>query len=136
MTNVSDSAPQALEVYTPSSLYEAGLTEDGEPFVAHCFHVGIEAKNGQRWFHIHSFPGAESYYDDEYDYSGFRDISEEAKAKADKLADKVRAHLSAGKKLDPSHWAEVDPRYGSTAYESLDTLGFFKEREKKEDGER
>lgn len=122
----------ALIVDVISALYSAGLTEDGEEFIGHIFFVRAEAPNGQRWLHSRGFDGVIS---EEFEDSGvdvFYDNRDEASAAAEALAEKVRQHLAAGGKLDPTCWHEGDPAYGSKAYDSLDSMGYFKEREKQE----
>ena len=120
----------SLMVDVISTLYNAGLTEDGEEFVGHIFYVRAEAPNGQRWLHVKAFDGVTS---EEYEDSGvmvFGDDREAAAEGAERLASKVREHLASGGKLDLDCWNEVDPAYGSDAYERLDLMGYFYEREK------
>lgn len=122
----------SLTIDVTSALYSAGLTEDGEEFIGHIFFVRATAPNGQRWMHVRGFDGVTS---EEYEDSGvlvFGDNRESAGEAAEKLADKVRAHLASGGKLDMEMWGEVDPVYGSQAYDSLDSMGYFKAREKAE----
>lgn len=120
----------SLTVGIYSDLYCAGLTEDGEQFIGHIFFVSAEAPDGRRWVHAQSFKGVEEGFDEEFGYPYFGDVRDEATAKAEALASAVRAHLEAGGKLDLTCWNEADPVYGSNAYESLDSMGYFKDREK------
>lgn len=120
----------SLNVDVIANNYNAGLTEDGEEFIGVIFRVQITASNGQRWIHTQGFDGVTS---EEFEDSGvlvFSDNQEEAGEAAEALAAKVRTHLEEGGKLDPFHWMEADPAYGSQAYDQLDRTGFFKDREK------
>lgn len=124
-----------MDIFVSSDVYSVGYGEDGEKH-SEVFYVVAEADNGSRWAHMVSFQGARKVAVDDPEFPMpfyFKDIREEAKAAAEKLAERVRAHLAAGGKLDASRWGSIDPRYGSDAYASLDSGGYFKEREKRED---
>lgn len=121
----------SLIIDVSSSLYCAGLTEDGEEFIGHIFFVRAEAPDGRRWVHVRGFDGVNEEFDEEFGCTYYGDVREEATAKAEALASKVQTHLEAGGKLDPACWNEVDPAYGSNAYDSLDAMGYFKEMEKR-----
>jgi len=100
------------QVEVGSKLYQAGFTEDGEAFIAESYFVAVEFSDGQRLQHQVTFPGA-SYEEDE-DGFGYVDVREEAKAKAERLASAVRKSACINKEF----WVEVDPSYGSQAYQS------------------
>src|SRR5690606_24986507 len=110
-----------VDVY--SALYCAGLTEDGEEYIGHIFFVRAEAPDGRRWAHVQGFDGVSVEYDEEFGCTYYGDIREEASARAEALAAKIKAYLEAGGKLDPTCWNEMDPAYGSSAYDSLDVMG-------------
>ena len=118
-----------LRIAVISDLYKAGVTEDGQDFVADRFYVMVEAPNGQRWVHGASFDSTKQEFDDEDGFPYFPDFRIEAKEKAEALADKVRAYVTAKGLLDLDHWHEVDPAYGSDAYQEKDSWGYFKQRE-------
>jgi hypothetical protein len=124
---------EMFEVSAVSDLFNAGPTEDGREFHAELYYVQAEAADGRRFAHFATFKGAERVEDGETGCVYFEDNREAASAKAEALAAKVRTHLETGGKLDPAHWREVDPAYGSDAYAELDAVGFFKAREKAED---
>ena len=94
-----------------SRLYKAGVSEDGEDFIAERFCVVAELSNGQRFEHCHFFNGAR-YDEDEWGW-GFVDVRKEAKAEARKLARQFVGVTG----LDFADWFEVDPQYGSQAYQ-------------------
>ena len=102
-----------MNVYVTSELYNAGTTEDGQVFSAERYLVVAEAANGARHSHITYFNGCEVRCDDQHGYTAFVDIRTEAMARAELLAYRVRA---AGT-IDLTFWDEMQPAYGSAAYE-------------------
>lgn len=119
-----------LSVSVVMDLYNAGLTADGEPFEAEMYYVQATAPNGRRWMHQEPFYGAVAGTNEFTGEPEFIDVRDQASARAEKLANKIRAHIAAGGLLDGAHWFEKDPVYGSAAYDSLDAAGYFKEKEK------
>ena len=103
------------QVEVGSNLYNAGITEDGEAFIAECYFVAIQYADGSRFQHQVTFPGAQ-YSEDEFGF-GYEDIRDSAKAKAEQLAHSVRQ--AAG--INFQYWEEVDPAYGSDAYQHQGT---------------
>lgn len=65
--------------------------------------VYVEKDNGERLSHFHS---AEN-----------RNNAAAVEA-VQALCDRINTHLAAGKALDPAHWREEQPAYGSAAYEA------------------
>jgi hypothetical protein len=106
--------------YAASDLYHAGYTEDGRSFVAEVYYVVMENDAGRRFRHEASFAGTEVLVDDE-GICHFPDLREQASAKAERLAARVNAALSAGQGVDLDRWEEVDPAYGSDEYVSQGT---------------
>ncbi len=113
-----------LAVEVISYLYKAGVTEDGEDYVAESYSVRVQSPSGRRWVHEEYFEGCAPGRDPD-GFPFFSDVREAAKAKAEKLAKAVRARLEAGGKLDQNRWHEADPMYGSTAYQELDAELYF-----------
>ena len=114
-----------------SDLYQAGLRDDGHPFIAERFYVIAEDAAGRRICHEAAFYGAEEVYCEESGESYFADVRAEASAKAERLAAKVNAALAAGVALDRSRWFDVDPAYGSEAYhaEGIEAQRAFADRQ-------
>jgi hypothetical protein len=104
-----------------SDLYQAGLTEDGRPFIAENYYVVIENAAGRRFAHNVVFNGAVVHFDDEEFCHYFEDVRQESKAKAEALCDRVSAALASGRALNLDLWVEVDPAYGSDEYISQGT---------------
>ena len=78
-----------------SRVYQAGRDEDGV-FYATSYQVHLVSDSGRRWEHEHNFDTAQD---------------------AEKLAARVNAALEAGRKIRRKHWLEIDPVYGSDAYD-------------------
>ena len=108
-----------VQIGTRSDLYEGGYTEDGERMIHEAHYVVIEVPDGRRWAHSHSFRTEKMR-------------KAEAMTKSEALAEKIFQHLASGKKLDMEHWVEIDPAYGSKAYQKLDGKGYFRARERHE----
>lgn len=119
-----------------SDLYQAGVTADGEIYTAERFGVLAEASDGRRWAHNHTFRGVNLDYCEETGEPIFNDVSAKASECADRLAARIAAHVEAGGTLDFHNWHEVDPVYGSPAFQALDNAGWFKAREKDEEDAR
>lgn len=107
---------QTFTAYAVSDLYQAGMTCDGQPFIAETFYVVIENGNGNRFRHEQNFNGTNPEFDEDDDGVYFPDLREEASAKAELLAKKVNAALASGKGVDFTYWLEAEPVYGSNAY--------------------
>lgn len=122
----------ALDICIGSNVYKAGTTEDGEAFTAERYFVEVTATNGQRWVHTVQFDGCRVVADEE-GFDHFLDVRDEARDAVSLVETRVKAHLATGGKLDPVMWREVDPAYGSDAYQSLDNQGYFKDRERQEE---
>lgn len=99
-----------------SDLYNAGRSCDGHPFIAEQFYVQIENDRGTRFRHAATWNGAERLVCDETGEVCFADVREDARAKAERLAERVNAALASGKGVDWAYWVEVDPAYGSEEY--------------------
>jgi len=106
-----------LQVEIASNLYEAGRTEDGDPYVAEWFHIVAESESGRRWVHSFSLAGALATRCEETGEPHFIDIREEAKARLGRVVARINAHLAAGGRLSKEHWREIDPAYGSQSYQ-------------------
>jgi hypothetical protein len=107
---------QTFTANAVSDLYQAGITTDGQPFIAETFYVVIENADGNRFRHECNFNGTNPEFSEEDDNVYFPDLRAEAAAKAERLANKVNAAFASGKGIDWSFWFEVEPVYGSNAY--------------------
>lgn len=107
-----------LQVFVQDDLVKVGVTEDGEDDIARAFYVVAEDASGRRWAHSSS-------------YVAHRRDAEVAEACAVRLRDRVAEAVAEGRSPDfDSHWNEIDPAYGSEAYQGLDGLGYFRARER------
>lgn len=105
-----------IQIQIASELFEI-RGEEG-PEVAERFFVSFVTSKGRRFYHEVSFPSVELAHDDE-EGSFYRRVWD-AEARAEAFAARVQAHLDAGGKLDGRRWEEVQPVYGSEAYEAFE----------------
>jgi hypothetical protein len=102
-----------LEIFVRSDLVETGgYTEDGDREIKAAFYLVAEDDRGARVAH-------------DFSVRAWRSDDPDAVARMDRLRARVAAHVAAGGSLDQDHWTEVDPAYGSEAYQALDGLGCF-----------
>lgn len=107
--------------------------EDGEQVVGCAYYVVAEDCEGRRWAHGRRFVDHVRRYDaEEGAHFWARRAAGEAQAAADRLLARIEAHVDAGGELDEDLWVEVDPAYGSVAYQVADAGGYFAHRERQE----
>ena len=119
------------DVEMVSDLYEAGRTDDGQPFIAERYFAQLEDANGRRWRHRVAANGAINLGHDENGEGPFYgDNRQDAQAKIGKLVARVVAHLAAGGSVDFDHWYEIDPAFGSEEYvgQGIDARDWQRER--------
>ena len=114
-------------------LVQLGLDDDGSPVVGRSFYVVAEDEAGHRWAHAHSFLDHVKRYDAEEGVRYWaRRYNNEAQDAVVALLARIEAAVAAGRRLDAAHWVEIDPAYGSDAYQDLDAVGYFAARERQE----
>ncbi len=92
-------------------LYVAGKDEFGNDYTAESYYVVVNRPDGHRMAHNMSWDGCETGVTED-GFTGFGDIRKEAKAHADKLADRIE---EVGV-IDDDNWMEIAPSYGSDYY--------------------
>jgi hypothetical protein len=123
----------ALSFRVRDDLVDLGRDEDGSVIVGRSFYVVAEDAVGNRWAHDHSFLDRVRRYDaEEGGHFWARGEEGAAEAKAARLLARVEAYVAAGGALDVDRWVEIDPGYGSAAYQELDAVGYFAARERHE----
>jgi predicted metal-dependent phosphoesterase TrpH len=123
----------ALSFSYRDDLVDLGRDEDGSVIVGRSFYVVAEDAAGHRWAHAHSFlDHAERYDAEEGGRYWARRWNNEAQDAVAALLARIEAHVAAGGALDADRWVEVDPVYGSAAYQELDAVGYFAARERHE----
>jgi hypothetical protein len=105
-----------FQVAAVSDFYEAGRTNDGTQYSEEGFYVVVENGAGRRWASYEYFKGAEVVVDEE-GFVSFPDVREEASAAAEALAAATTQVLASGGKLSLEDWYQIDPAYGSRAYQ-------------------
>lgn len=92
-----------------------GRDECGYPVERLIYYVVCEAPNGRRWAH-------HAYYTDD-------GVWKAGERSAERLRARIAAAYAAGREPDFDHWHEIDPAYGSDAYQGLDEQKVFRNRE-------
>ena len=123
----------ALSFRVRDDLVDLGRDEDGSVIVGRSFYVVAEDAAGRRWAHAHSFLDHAKRYDEEEGAYWARRWNNEAQDAVVALLARIEAHVAAGGALNEAHWDEIDPGYGSAAYQELDAVGYFAARERHED---
>lgn len=103
-------------------LFQDGYSEDGDPAIGRAFSVIFTTDTGRRFIHTHT-------------ETSFWRTAEDAISKIEALKAKIERHYEDGGKLNPNHWREIDPAYGSDAYAFLDRQGVWLARERQRDRE-
>ncbi len=110
-----------LDIYIRSDLVPDGTDECGTPKERTMYYIIAESSTGQR-LRLTSISLVNKELSDE-----------QCQQYLQITVDKITNHLAAGGKLNPDHWTEIDPCYGSQRYMDLDSTGFFYLREKREE---
>jgi len=110
---------KGLFFYPNTWLYHAGTDECGTPIHHEGYCTQAEDERGNRWSHDYTFRLSEFIKKAEGDTFKGRELLE---LTVEKLCDKMKLHLQNGGKLNPDHWEEDEPCYGSDAY--CDAYGF------------
>tara|TARA_R110000751_G_scaffold27804_1_gene73207 strand:- start:42 stop:383 length:342 start_codon:yes stop_codon:yes gene_type:complete len=93
--------------YVRDTLFDTNdITEDGNPIIAKAFGVYVANEYGERLVHT---------------ASNFTDLDLKGLERAERFAKKVQAHIDAGGELNLKHWYNVEPSYGSRAYQDFGT---------------
>lgn len=106
-----------LDIFTMDYLFENGFNEDGDKVVETSVIVVAEDAEGRRFALNDS------------DLTTVMMSLEEIWDIQKRRIDKITVHLDKGGALNLAHWNEIDPAYGSEAYDKLDRTGYFKELE-------
>ena len=97
-----------LQFFTTSDVVHGGYDETGYPLERLIYYVVGETPSGRRFAH----------------YKGFNNEPE-----ANTFLGRVQHAYSLGLSINPEYWEEIDPAYGSLAYQGLDDQKFFRNRE-------
>lgn len=121
------------EIAAMSDLVRVGRDEFGQDMLAEDFYLIAEHADGSRFAHFKSFRTVEYAGQNPEGFPVFHNVRADVIAKVEKFRQDVVSHLKRGGNLDASRWHEIDPAYGSEAYQRLDNVGYFKAREKMRD---
>lgn len=122
-----------------SDVFIIGTSEDGEPVEALQYYVISEKPDGFRLAHEHRFIDTRKVWDAEEGIFFYIRDGGKAERNAERLRTLCEERQAAGGNFDPELWDEIDPAYGSDAWQAKDAedpRGFFAVRERMEDEER
>lgn len=101
-----------FQFFIRDDVFHAGRDVCGTPIERLAYYVIAEAPNGRRFAHERSF------------------IGHGGEAAAEHLRERIqKAYTEGGEPEWDKFWWEVDPAYGSDAYQGLDAEKFFRNRE-------
>lgn len=102
-----------LDICIGSSLYQAGVDNEGRAFVGESFYLVATAQNGARYNHHARFKSVVvRRLMDEDATVFFEDIREEVLSKLEALLLKIQQAVL----INLDHWDSADPEYGSAEY--------------------
>ncbi len=103
-----------VQVSVITELFAVPSFDFPEPEHYERFVIQIQTAKGRRFRHYVSFPAVVPAHHEDGERFYRRD--EAAQDRAQALADRVKAHLRKGGKLNQEHWGEGAPAYGSQAF--------------------
>lgn len=106
-----------IDIFMMDYLFQNGYNEDGGEIIEKAFVVVAEDNEGRRFALNDSC------------LTTVMASEEEIKDIHNKRINKIQLHIKNGRNLDISNWHEIDPAYGSSAYDKLDSIGYFKQLE-------
>jgi len=105
-----------MQFFVRSDVVHTGRDETGYPIEGLIYYVVAESENGRRLAHGYTFSDEGVY--------------KRGEERANKLLDQIERAYKAGTGPDwGAYWYEIDPAYGSLAYQGLDDQKFFRNRE-------
>lgn len=107
-----------LDFFTRDDWFANGLNEDGGEIIKSNIYIVCQDTDGRR-FALND--------------SGLNNISlslEDINDIQERRIKKIKEHIAKGGRLNLDNWREIDPEYGSEAYQTLDKTGYFAEMER------
>ena len=105
-----------MQFFVRSDVVHTGRDETGYPIEGLIYYVVAESESGRRLAHGYTFSDEGIY--------------KRGEERAEKLVRRIERAYKAGEGPDwDAYWYEIDPAYGSLAYQDLDNQKFFRDRE-------
>lgn len=104
-----------LHFFVRDDVYHDGRDECGHPVERLAYYVVAETESGRRFAHNHTFT------DD--------GVWQRGERLSGQMLARIEEAYAEGVAMDMAHWTEIDPAYGSLAYQGLDDEKFFRNRE-------
>lgn len=107
-----------LDFFTRDDWFSNGFNEDGGEIIKSNIYIVCQDTDGRR------FALNDSDLDNiSLSLEDINDIQE-------RRIKKIKEHIAKGGRLNLDNWREIDPEYGSEAYQALDKTGYFAEMER------
>jgi len=87
--------------------YTNPYAEQPSDNIATNYYVTVADKQGNTWVHDWGLQSNKVNHD-------------EARERVERMVERIENHLDAGGALDPKHWADGHPQYGSVAWQRFD----------------
>lgn len=119
-----------IEFFIRDDIISLGKDEDGSEIEGTVYYIVAEDENGRRWASPESIPGTilDTIEHDDGPAVVIRDVRDEAYVKA-VMAQKNCEIVGASIVNDPEWpWSEIDPAYGSFAYQDQEAEIVARER--------
>lgn len=112
-----------LDFFTRDDWFSNGFNEDGGEIIKSNIYIVCQDTDGRRFALNNS------------DLDNISLSVEEINEIQEHRIKKIEGHIAKGGRLDLDNWREIEPEYGSEAYQVLDKTGFFAEMERQREKE-
>lgn len=99
------------DLFVASDMVNAGLQDDGTPYISETFYVMLEDAHGNRYKHYHLFPATVVTKDEDGETLFISD-----KKQAEERAAQLLSRIKSRGKINMNFWRQGRPVYGSAAY--------------------
>lgn len=107
-----------LDFFTRDDLFTNGFNEDGGEIIKSNIYIVCQDTDGRRF----------ALNDSDLDNISLS--LEEINTIQEHRIKKIEEHIAKGGRLNLDNWREIEPEYGSEAYQALDKTGYFAEMER------
>lgn len=114
-----------LDFFTRDDLFANGFNEDGGEIIKSNIYIVCQDTDGRRF----------ALNDSDLDNISLSLSLEEINTIQEHRIKKIEEHIAKGGRLNLDNWREIDPEYGSEAYQALDKTGYFAEMERQREEE-
>lgn len=109
-----------MDFFVRDDLVKIGIGEDGEDEIGIRYSVVFRNDRGEQWAHNLVTFNVTKRYDAEEGCNFFRRDNGEAKARIEAMCQRM---IDAKRPIVERYWTEIEPAYGSDAYQEIDAIG-------------